>query len=318
MLTMECSMSLQNVLNKVLAWFDNSNVKLEDNISEAIDWMRVIPFILMHLLCLLVFVVGVSPIALWVALGSYLLRMFAITAFYHRYFSHKAFKTSRIAQFFFGVLGATATQRGPIWWASHHRRHHIYSDKDKDIHSPKHGFLWSHVGWFLCLKNFTTHEDCVRDLVKFPELVLLDRFDDFVPILYGISIFSLGYYLEIAYPALQTNGLQMLIWGYFVSTVVLIHCTLFVNSLAHILGSQRYDTGDDSRNNGFIALLTMGEGWHNNHHHFPVSARQGFFWWEIDMSYYLLKLMSYLGIIWELRHVPSERLYSKLIEKDAK
>jgi stearoyl-CoA desaturase (delta-9 desaturase) len=311
-------MSLQNVLNKVLAWFDNSNVKLEDNISEAIDWMRVIPFILMHLLCLLVFVVGVSPIALWVALGSYLLRMFAITAFYHRYFSHKAFKTSRIAQFFFGVLGATATQRGPIWWASHHRRHHIYSDKDKDIHSPKHGFLWSHVGWFLCLKNFTTHEDCVRDLVKFPELVLLDRFDVFVPILYGISIFFLGYYLEIVYPALQTTGLQMLIWGYFVSTVVLIHCTLFVNSLAHILGSQRYDTGDDSRNNGFIALLTMGEGWHNNHHHFPVSARQGFFWWEIDMSYYLLKLMSYLGIIWELRHVPSERLYSKLIEKDAK
>jgi stearoyl-CoA desaturase (delta-9 desaturase) len=170
----------------------------------------------------------------------------------------------------------------------------------------------------LCLKNFTTHEDCVRDLVKFPELVLLDRFDVFVPILYGISIFCLGYYLEIAYPALQTTGLQMLIWGYFVSTVVLIHCTLFVNSLAHILGSQRYDTGDDSRNNGFIALLTMGEGWHNNHHHFPVSARQGFFWWEIDMSYYLLKLMSYLGIIWELRHVPSERLYSKLIEKDAK
>jgi stearoyl-CoA desaturase (delta-9 desaturase) len=272
----------------------------------------------MHLLCLLVFVVGISPIALWVALASYLLRMFAITAFYHRYFSHKAFKTSRIAQFFFGVLGATATQRGPIWWASHHRRHHIYSDKDKDIHSPKHGFLWSHVGWFLCLKNFTTHEHCVRDLVKFPELVLLDRFDVFVPILYGISIFSLGNYLENAYPALQTTGLQMLIWGYFVSTVVLIHCTLFVNSLAHILGSQRYNTGDDSRNNGFIALLTMGEGWHNNHHHCPVSARQGFFWWEIDMSYYLLKLMSYVGIIWELRSVPPKRLHSNLIEKDAK
>jgi len=118
--------------------------------------------------------------------------------------------------------------------------------------------------------------------------------------------------------ASQTTGLQMLIWGYFVSTVVLIHCTLFVNSLAHILGSQRYNTGDDSRNNGFIALLTMGEGWHNNHHHCPVSARQGFFWWEIDMSYYLLKLMSYVGIIWELRSVPPKRLHSNLIEKDAK
>ncbi|OYV17724.1 MAG: stearoyl-CoA desaturase (delta-9 desaturase), partial [Methylococcaceae bacterium NSP1-1] len=154
-------MSLQTVFTKVLIWFDNSNVKIADNVSEAIDWMRVIPFILMHLVCLLVFVVGWSPVALWVALASYLLRMFAITAFYHRYFSHKAFKTGRIAQFLFGVLGSTATQRGPIWWASHHRRHHVHSDKDKDIHSPRHGFLWSHMGWFLCLKNFTTQEHCV-------------------------------------------------------------------------------------------------------------------------------------------------------------
>jgi len=259
---------------------------------------------------------GWSPVALWVALASYLLRMFAITAFYHRYFSHKAFKTSRIAQFLFGALGATATQRGPIWWASHHRRHHVYSDKDKDIHSPRHGFLWSHMGWFLCLKNFTTQEHCVRDLVKFPELVLLDRYDTLMPIIYAFLMLFLGQYLEQAYPELHTNGSQMLIWGYFVSSIFLIHCTLFVNSLAHILGNQRYETGDDSRNNWFIALLTMGEGWHNNHHHYPASARQGFFWWEIDISYYLLRLLSMFGIIWDLKPVPANRLYSNLIQKE--
>ena len=305
-------MSWQNLFTKVFAWFDNSNVKITDNVGESIDWMRVIPFILMHLVCLLVLVVGWSPVALWVALASYLLRMFAITAFYHRYFSHKSFKTSRFAQFLFGVLGATATQRGPIWWASHHRRHHIYSDKDKDIHSPRKGFLWSHMGWFLCLKNFSTQEHCIRDLFKFPELVLLDRFDTLVPIIYGFFMLFLGQYLEYAYPELHTNGSQMLIWGYFVSTIVLIHCTLFINSLAHVWGRQRYQTGDDSRNNGFLALITMGEGWHNNHHHYPASARQGFMWWEIDITYYLIQCMAFLGIVWDVKPVPKSVLNRNL------
>ncbi len=308
-------MSLQAIVSKVLIWFDNSNVKIADNVGEAIDWMRVIPFIAMHLICLLVLVVGVSPVALWVALASYLVRMFAITAFYHRYFSHKAFKTSRFCQFLFALLGATATQRGPIWWASHHRRHHLYSDTDKDIHSPKYGFLWSHMGWFLCLKNFTTQEKGVRDLLKYPELVLLDRFDSIIPILYALSMLFLGMYLESAFPELHTNGPQMLIWGYFVSSIILIHCTLLVNSLAHVTGSKRYETGDESRNNLFIALFALGEGWHNNHHHYPVSARQGFFWWEIDISYYLLRLLSLLGIIWDLQPVPANRLHSNLIKK---
>ena len=308
-------MSLQAMVVKVLVWFDNSNVKIADNEVDAIDWMRVIPFIMMHLVCLLVFVVGFSPVVLWVALASYFLRMFAITAFYHRYFSHKAFKTSRVCQFLFAILGATATQRGPIWWASHHRRHHLYSDTAKDIHSPRQGFLWSHIGWFLCLKNFTTHDKCVRDLLKYPELVLLDRFDSLIPILYALSMLILGRYLESSFPELQTNGPQMLVWGYFVSTIVLIHCTLFVNSLAHVLGSRRYETGDDSRNNLFIALFALGEGWHNNHHHYPISARQGFFWWEIDISYYLLRLLSLFGIIWDLQPVPFNRLQSKLVKK---
>lgn len=304
--------------SKLMCWFDSSNIKASENSSEAIDWVRVIPFILMHFACLLIFFYGCSPVALWVALFSYLIRMFAITAFYHRYFSHKAFKTSRGCQFLFALLGATATQRGAIWWAAHHRQHHLYSDRDKDIHSPRHGFLWSHMGWFLCLKNFTTCERYVRDLIKFPELRWLDRFDILIPILYGISMWGLGKWLSISYPELHTSGGQMIVWGYFISTIALMHCTLCVNSLAHVIGSKRYITDDDSRNNGLIAFLTLGEGWHNNHHHYPVSARQGFFWWEIDVSYYLLTLMAYLGLVWDLQPIPVERLRSNLIAQEAK
>ncbi len=308
-------MFLTTQMTKLISWFDSGTVKAADNVSVTIDWLRVIPFILMHLACLWVVVVGWSPVALWVALFSYLIRMFAITAFYHRYFSHKAFKTSRICQFLFALLGATATQRGPIWWASHHRRHHRYADQEQDIHSPRHGFLWSHMGWFLCLKNFTTRENCVRDLLKFPELRWLDRFDVLVPIAYALMMLGLGKVLQIYYPYLHTNATQMLIWGYFISSIVLIHCTLFVNSLAHVIGSKRYQTNDDSRNNVILALLTLGEGWHNNHHHYPVSARQGFFWWEIDISFYLLKFMAGLGLIWDLQAVPAERLTTKLIKR---
>ncbi len=303
-------MFIQNTLTKFFAWFDSSSVETSNDASEAVDWFRVIPFILMHVACLLVFVVGWSPIVIVVALFSYFIRMFAITAFYHRYFSHKAFRTTRVCQFLFGLLGSTATQRGPIWWASHHRRHHRYSDTDRDMHSPRKGFWWSHMGWFMSTKHFVTREQWVRDLIKFPELRFLDRFDIVIPVLYAVALWGLGKWLEIAFPELGTTGWQMLIWGYFVSTIVLIHCTLFINSLSHVWGNQRYKTGDDSRNNGFLALITLGEGWHNNHHHYPVSARQGFYWWEIDISYYLLKLMSWCGLIWDLQPVPVSRLNS--------
>lgn len=308
-------MALKTTVAKVLGWVDNNALYTTDLVDEGIDWLRVIPFVLLHLTCLLVFWVGWSAVALWVALGSYVLRMFAITAFYHRYFSHKAFKTSRVCQFLFALLGATATQRGPIWWASHHRRHHRYSDQAKDIHSPRQGFFWSHIGWFLCLKNFATQEQCVRDLIKFPELRLLDRFDSCAPIIYAFSMLALGAFLETTFPALHTNALQMLVWGYFISTVLLIHGTLSVNSLAHVFGSRRYQTADDSRNNLWLALLTLGEGWHNNHHHYPVSARQGFFWWEIDISYYFLKVMAWCGLIWDLRAVPAEKMQVNLINQ---
>lgn len=247
----------------------------------------------------------------------YSIRMFAITGFYHRYFSHKAFKTSRFMQFVFAVIGASAVQRGPIWWAAHHRGHHVHSDTDQDKHSPKsHGFFWSHTGWFLSKANFLTHQKFVKELIRFPELRLIDRFDILIPILTCIGLFFLGQYLGSNHPQLLTNGWQLLVWGFVLSTVLLYHTTFLVNSVAHIWGKRRYNTKDSSKNNMFIALLTFGEGWHNNHHHFPGSANQGFYWWEVDITYYILKLMSFFGLIWDIRKVsPAIRESNKINPK---
>jgi stearoyl-CoA desaturase (delta-9 desaturase) len=267
---------------------------------------RWFPFIFLHVGTLLVFFVGVSPVAVVVAVALYWVRMFAITAFYHRYFSHRTFKTSRLLQFLFAILGNSSVQRGPLWWAAHHRRHHRLSDKPGDSHSPYiDGFIWSHIGWITADCNMPTDYSQIPDLVRFPELVLLNRFDWLVPTFMGFSLYVLGARLE-SYPQLHTSGLQLLVWGFFVSTVVLFHCTAAINSLTHLWGSQRYATGDESRNNVLLALLTMGEGWHNNHHRFQGTVRQGFYWWEIDVSYYILKFMSILGLVWDLRPVPLE------------
>ena len=289
-------------MKAIIRWFDNGASQSPNRSdSRRVDWFRILPFIALHLACLAVFWVGISAIALTTAIILYLLRMFAITAFYHRYFSHKSFKTFRSIQFLFALLGATATQRGPLWWAAHHRKHHRHADQETDPHSPREGFLWSHMGWFLSDKHYKADYSLVKDLSKFPELRLLDRFDILLPVLLAVG------FLEHNQPHLGTSGGQMLVWGFFVSTVLLIHATLFINSMAHRFGKQRYNTGDDSRNNMLLALMTLGEGWHNNHHHYPVSVRQGFYWWEIDISYYFLKAMSMLGLIWDLRTVPLAR-----------
>ena len=191
--------------------------------ADRIDWLRTLPFILMHAACLFVFVVGVSPVAIIVCVALYFIRMFAITGFYHRYFSHKSFKTSRVAQFLFGVLGSSAVQRGPIWWAAHHRDHHQYSDKKEDAHSPiQHGFVRAHMSWFLSKKGFAPDLKRVRDLMNFPELRWLDRFDIIVPVLLAVGVFFLGVALEKFAPGLGTNGWQMLVWGFFVSTVLVL------------------------------------------------------------------------------------------------
>ncbi len=297
----------QQIWYSFLRWFD-SWAGLELTKSDGppkVDWIRSVPFIFMHLMCFCAILVGWSFTAVAVAIAFYYIRMFAITGWYHRYFSHRTFKTSRTVQFLFALLGGTCTQRGPLWWAGHHRHHHIASDTPEDVHSPRQkGFLWAHMGWIMSQTFYAPRLKSIADFAKFPELRFLDRYDVLVPVLTGFGMFGLGRLLETYAPELGTNGIQMLIWGYFISTVALFHGTCTINSLSHVYGSQRYETGDDSRNNFFLALITMGEGWHNNHHYYPASTRQGFYWWEIDMTYYCLKGLEWLGLIWDIRDVP--------------
>lgn len=277
--------------------------------TRSIDWIGLVPYVLLHLSVFAVIWVGWSWVAVGVAVALYLIRMFSVTAFYHRYFSHRTFKTTRWFQFIAAIMGNSCVQRGPLWWAAHHRHHHHHSDQKPDIHSPRQdGFFWSHMGWFMTIENSRTNERLIRDLTRFPELRFLDRFHVIVPAMLGIGLFWLGVLLENVAPGLGTNGWQMFVWGFCISTVVLYHAVYTINSLAHRIGGRRYETGDDSRNNFFLAIITLGEGWHNNHHHYPGSTRQGFFWWEVDISYYILVGMSWVGLVWDLRKPPAHLL----------
>ena len=279
------------------------------NLPERFEFKRSIPFVILHIGCLGVLWTGWSWTALAVAAALYVIRMFAITGFYHRYFCHRAYQTSRAAQFLFALIGLTAVQRGPLWWASVHRHHHAHSDEPVDAHSPvEKGFLWSHIGWLTSSRNFPTDYRLVRDLQKFPELVFLNRFDLIGPLLLVLILAALGAALQIFAPGLGTNAWQLIVWGFFISTTLVFHATCAINSFAHTLGSKRFATGDESRNSLLLALLTLGEGWHNNHHHYQSSARQGFYWWEIDISYYLIRLMGLMGIVWDIRTVPAKAL----------
>lgn len=293
----------------IMQWFDadfgNTDVAGIRAKPDKIEFIRVLPFVLLHIGCLGVLWCGGSWTAVAVAALLYLVRMFAITGFYHRYFSHRTFHTSRLAQFFFAVLGATAVQRGPLWWSYQHRHHHRHSDEDEDVHSPTiRGFWWSHVGWITSGRNFPTDYAYVRDLEKYPELVFLNRFDWLVPALFALALFAIGHLLRLYLPSLGVTSWQLLVWGFFISTTVLFHATSSINSLAHLLGRRRYATADNSRNSFILALITLGEGWHNNHHRYMSAVRQGFYWWEIDISYYVLKGLSWTGLIWDLKPVP--------------
>lgn len=298
------------VVSSLRQWFDTNLSPVQDDAGiDRIDWLRALPFVILHLGCLAAIWTGVSATALATAAALYAVRMFALTGFYHRYFSHRTFRTSRAVQFLFALVGAACVQRGPLWWAAHHRNHHRHADTALDPHSPGlRGFLWSHVGWFLTPRAFRTDLARVQDLARFPELRLLDRYDTLVPVLLAVALYGFGTVLRDLAPGLHTSGMQMVAWGFFISTVVLFHATVTINSLAHRFGSRRFDTRDDSRNNLWLALLTFGEGWHNNHHFFPGSARQGFRWWEIDLTWYGLKLMAMLGLVRDLKPVPARVL----------
>jgi stearoyl-CoA desaturase (delta-9 desaturase) len=254
-----------------------------------------LPFWLVHLFCFAAFFIEFSWWYVALAFGGYFFRMFLVTGVYHRYFSHKTYSTSRVFQFVLAFLAQTSIQKGALWWAAHHRHHHAHSDQEDDIHSPKDGFWWSHIGWILSDENNTTETQYIRDLTRYPELVWLNRYHLVPPIIWGVAMFAIA-------------GIPGLVWGLCISTTMLWHGTFTINSLSHLWGTQRYKTTDTSRNNFILALITLGEGWHNNHHRFQAAARNGFFWWELDITYYTLKLLSFVGLIWDLRPVPKHLL----------
>lgn len=299
---------MQKVSRIVISWFDSHALKQDDCLEEKVDWFRAMPFILIHLTPIMAFFCGISWTALTVCFLSYFLRMFAITGFYHRYFSHKTFKANRIIHTIFAFLGSSTTQRGPLWWASHHRRHHSCSDTEEDAHSPvTKSFIFSHMGWFLTKKHFPTKERHIMDWLKYPELVFINRFDIFSPLLYAILLYFMGELTNYFFPSLLTNGFQFFVWGFCISTILLYHATFTINSLAHTWGTKTFPTPDESRNNRFLAVLTLGEGWHNNHHHFPSSVRQGFYKGEWDVTYQILKFMAKLGWVYDLKDVIPEK-----------
>jgi stearoyl-CoA desaturase (delta-9 desaturase) len=244
-----------------------------------------------HASCALALVFGVGWVDVALCLGFFWLRMFGITGGYHRYFSHRAYRTGRIFQFVLAAIGCAAVQKGPLWWAAGHRRHHRYADRPGDMHSPREGMWYAHQGWIFDGRWSQTEVDQIADFARYPELVWLNRYHFVPPIALALFCFAVG-------------GWSGVVWGFSISTTLLWHATYTINSLAHRYGSVRYDTGDDSRNNVWLALLTLGEGWHNNHHRYMAAARNGFFWWEVDVTWYVLRGLEKLGLVWALRTPP--------------
>jgi stearoyl-CoA desaturase (Delta-9 desaturase) len=258
--------------------------------------INVAAFAGVHAACLAAFWTGVDATALSLCAGLFLARKFGITAGYHRFFAHRTFKTSRVLQFALAWLGCSATQKGPLWWAGHHRSHHREADLETDVHSPtQDGFWWSHVGWVLSSRYDETDFKNIPDYARFPELRWLNAHFLVPPVL-------------LAAACLAFHGWKGLVWGFFISTTLLWHTTFLINSACHLLGRRRFPTKDTSKNSFLLALLTLGEGWHNNHHYYPASVNQGFYWWEIDVTYYILRVMSWFGLVWDMRAPPGHVL----------
>jgi stearoyl-CoA desaturase (Delta-9 desaturase) len=270
--------------------------------DERINKVASIPFVLVHVLAVAgLFAFGVTPAALVLLVVYFFGRMWFITAGYHRYFAHRTYRTNRVFQFILAFGGSAAAQKGPLWWAGHHRDHHRYSDTEQDIHSPLRGFWWSHLGWILCDKYNEVPYERIKDFARYPEIRFIDKHNWIAPWMLGIAAFLIA-------------GLPGLFTGFFLSTVLLWHSTFLVNSLAHVVGRRRYATEDTSRNNVLIAVVTMGEGWHNNHHHHQASARNGFFWWEWDPTYYILRGLSAVRVIRDLKTPSRNVMYSNWIK----
>lgn len=252
------------------------------------------PMIAVHVGAIgVLFVAGTWADWITLAVVAYL-RGLISTIGYHRFFAHRSFKTSRVAQFFLASACCANLQQGPMWWAAYHRHHHRYSDEPGDVHSPHHGgFWWAYCGWlFIPLQP---QWEQVRDLRRFPELVLLERFWQIPGILLAVTFWLIG-------------GWSLLCIGFCLSAVLSFQLTFVVNTLGHLIGSRRYPTPDHSTNSFLLALMSLGDGWHNNHHHYPHTAQAGFFWWEVDGAFRVIRVFERLGIIWDVRRVPDHKL----------
>ena len=259
---------------------------------DDIVYPGTIPFVLVHLACLAAIWTGITWTAVAIGAFLYVARMFAVTGGYHRYFSHRSFRTSRWFQFVLAWLAQSSTQKNVLWWAAIHRHHHRHSDTEDDVHSPRHrGFWYAHFGWIFDRRYTRTDSAAVPDIARYPELRFLGRFEQLPSILLAVTTFVVA-------------GWPGLVVGFFWSTVLLYHGTFFINSLAHVHGTRRYVTGDDSRNNWWLALITLGEGWHNNHHAYQRSCRQGFRWYEVDITFYILSVLSWMRVVRDLGTPP--------------
>jgi stearoyl-CoA desaturase (delta-9 desaturase) len=235
--------------------------------------------------------------ALWAA--SHFLRAVGLTLAFHRYYAHRAFQMNRIARFVWTFIGIAAMQKGPLWWAGHHVNHHRFADRDGDPHSPMiSGVYYAHIGWFL---NDARHDrlepsnPVVRDFSKVPEIAWLDRYFAVPPLMLAAAMYLAG-------------GMPWLIWGFCLPTMTLAHATFAINTVNHMFGTRRFDTIDESRNNALTAFFAVGEGWHNNHHRYQRAARNGFYWWEFDPTWYVIRIMAAVGLAWDVHRVP-ERIY---------
>lgn len=284
-----------------------ANPHMDDHFS----WIQFIPAMIMHLGLIGIWWSGFTWASVSLCVGLYLVRVFGITGGFHRYFSHRAYKTSRGFQFVMAFLGATAMQKGPLWWAAKHREHHRDSDEPADAHSPRqYGVFDAHIGWVYREARANPDMDLVKDFSKYPELRWIERHEYMPGIITAVLCTLIA-------------GWSGFLVGFLLSTILVYHATFTINSLNHMIGKQRYLTGDDSRNNWLLALFSLGEGWHNNHHYYPSTARNGFFWWEVDVTYYMLLALSKVGLVWDLRQPPKTILANekaptqKIIDKCA-
>jgi stearoyl-CoA desaturase (delta-9 desaturase) len=287
-------------------------VKAGVNQSFEIDWVNVLGIGSVHivaLLALMPYFYSSAGVFLAIA-GTFVFGTLGINIFYHRYLTHKGFLCPKWVEYSLAIMAVCCFQESPARWVAIHRRHHEHSDDQPDPHTPLHSFIWAHIGWLLVkradLSSYQLYGRYAKDVLRDPFYRKLEKYRYYLGLLliHALLFFLTGF----AWEFLKGNSLaesfqfgsSILIWGVFVRIVAVWHITWSVNSVTHIWGYKTYATGENSRNNFVIGILANGEGWHNNHHADPRSARHGHYWWELDMTYFVIRLMGILGLAWRI------------------